>query len=231
MNNLSLRLSTIASLVPKGAFVCDVGTDHGFLPIFLMESGIAKGVIATDINEKPLKKAEENLKKTRAEGVTLRLCDGLSGIKKGETDTVIIAGMGGEVISGILERGKEITENADITLILQPTTSPEFLRKYLYETGYDIIKEIAVEERGKLYSVMLVKFQGNPQKKEDWVYFVGLVDPKDPVGRRYIEKQKLRAYKCMMALEHIEEKQQEFKFHKEIYDNLWRLTEDSYTKF
>lgn len=231
MNNLSLRLSTIASLVPKGAFVCDVGTDHGFLPIFLMESGIAKGVIATDINEKPLKKAEENLKKTRAEGVTLRLCDGLSGIKKGETDTVIIAGMGGEVISGILERGKEITENADITLILQPTTSPEFLRKYLYETGYDIIKEIAVEERGKLYSVMLVKFQGNPQKKEDWVYFVGLVDPKDQTGRRYIEKQKLRAYKCMMALEHIEEKQQEFKFHKEIYDNLWRLTEDSYTKF
>ena len=56
MNNLSLRLSTIASLVFKGAFVCDVGTDHGFLPIFLMESGIAKGVIATDINEKPLKK-------------------------------------------------------------------------------------------------------------------------------------------------------------------------------
>ena len=231
MNNLSLRLSTIASLVPKGAFVCDVGTDHGFLPIFLMESGIAKGVIATDINEKPLKKAEENLKKTRAEGVTLRLCDGLSGIKKGETDTVIIAGMGGEVISGILERGKEITENADITLILQPTTSPEFLRKYLYETGYEIIREIPVEERGKLYSVMLVVFRDNPQKKEDWVYFVGLVDPKDPVGRRYIEKQKLRAYKCMMALEHIEEKQQEFKFHKEIYDNLWRLTEDSYTKF
>ena len=231
MNNLSLRLSTIASLVPKGAFVCDVGTDHGFLPIFLMESGIARGVIATDINEKPLKKAEENLKKTGAEGITLRLCDGLSGVKKGEVHTVIIAGMGGEVISGILERGKEITENAHITLILQPTTSPEFLRKYLYETGFEIIKEIPVEEKGKLYSVMLVRFRGNPQKKEDWVYFVGLVDPKDPVGRRYIEKQKLRAYKCMMALEHIEEKQQEFKFHKEIYDNLWRLTEDSYTKF
>ena len=230
MNNLSLRLSTIASLVPKGAFVCDVGTDHGFLPIFLMESGKVRSVIATDINEKPLKKAEENLKKSGAEGVTLRLCDGLSGIKKGEADTVIIAGMGGEVISGILERGKEITENADITLILQPTTSPEFLRKYLYETGYEIIKEIPVEENGKLYSVMLVKFHNNPQKKEDWVYFVGLVDPKDPVGRKYIEKQKLRAYKCMMALEHIEEKQQEFKFHKEIYDNLWRLTEDSYTK-
>ena len=109
MNNLSLRLSTIASLVPKGAFVCDVGTDHGFLPIFLMESGKARGVIATDINEKPLKKAKENLKKTGTEGITLRLCDGLSGIKKGDADTVIIAGMGGEVISGILERGKEIT--------------------------------------------------------------------------------------------------------------------------
>ena len=230
MNNLSLRLSTIASLVPKGAFVCDVGTDHGFLPIFLMESGKARGVIATDINEKPLKKAKENLKKTGTEGITLRLCDGLSGIKKGDADTVIIAGMGGEVISGILERNSEITENADITIILQPTTSPEFLRKYLYETGYEIIKEIPVEEKGKLYSVMLVKFQGNPQKKEDWVYYVGLVDPKDQTGRKYIEKQKLRAYKCMQALENIGKKQQEFKFHKEIYDNLWRLTEDSYTK-
>ena len=77
MNNLSLRLRTIASLVPKGAFVCDVGTDHGFLPIFLMQSGIARGVIATHINEKPLKKEEENLKKTGAKGLTLRLCDGL----------------------------------------------------------------------------------------------------------------------------------------------------------
>lgn len=231
MNNLSLRLSTIASLVPKGAFVCDVGTDHGFLPIFLMESGIAKGVIATDINEKPLKKAEENLKKTGAKGITLRLCDGLSGVKKGEVHTVIIAGMGGEVISGILERGKEITENAHITLILQPTTSPEFLRKYLYETGFEIIREIPVEEKGKLYSVMLVRFRGNSQKKENWVYFAGLVDPKDPIGRKYIEKQKLRAYKCMQALENIGKKQQEFEFHKEIYDNLWRLTEDSYTKF
>ena len=231
MNNLSLRLSTIASLVPKGAIVCDVGTDHGFLPIFLMKSGKARSVIATDINEKPLKKAEENLKKAKAEGITLRLCDGLSGIKRGDTDTVIIAGMGGEVISGILKSGKEITENADITLILQPTTSPEFLRKYLYETGYDIIKEIAVEEKGKLYSVMLVNFSGNPQKKEDWVYYVGLVDPKDPVGRKYTEKQKLRAYKCMTALENIESKRQEFEFYKEIYGNLWRLTEDSYTKF
>lgn len=138
--------------------------------------------------------------------------------------------MGGEVISGILERGKEITENADITLILQPTTSPEFLRKYLYETGYEIIKEIPLEENGKLYSIMLVKYSDNPQKKEDWVYYVGLVDPKDPVGIKYIEKQKLRAYKCMTALKNIEEKRQEFEFYKEIYGNLWRLTEDSYTK-
>ena len=230
MNNLSLRLSTIASLVPKGAFVCDVGTDHGFLPIFLTESAKVRGVIATDINEKPLKKARENIEKAKAEGITLRLCDGLSGVKKGDADTVIIAGMGGEVISGILKRGSEITEDRGVTLILQPTTSPEFLRKYLYETGFEIIKEIPVEEKGKLYSVMLVVFQSNPQKKEDWVYFAGLVDPKDQTGKKYIEKQKLRAYKCMKALEKIESRQQEFEFYKEIYGNLWRLTEDSYTK-
>ncbi len=222
----TLRLNTILTLVPQDARVCDVGTDHGYLPIFLKKSGKVKSIIATDINEKPLKKAEENIKKTGVEGISLRLCDGVSALSRGEADTVIIAGIGGEVISGILSRGKKNVADSEITLILQPTTSPEFLRKYLYENGFSIDREIPVEENGKLYSVMLCRFSGENTKKENWFYFSGLVDPNNPVGKRYIEKQCGRAFKCMRALENIKGKEAEYLFHKEIYDNLWRLTAD-----
>ncbi len=225
MEKLSLRLNTIAELVPYNARVCDVGTDHGFLPIYLLSSGKAKKVIATDINEKPLKKAEENIKKSGVEGILLRLCDGLSAVKEGECDTVIIAGIGGEVISGILSRS-ELVKSKEITLILQPTTSPEFLRRYLYESGFSVIKEIPIEENGKLYSVMECRFNGKPQIKEDWFYFAGLVDPRNETGKKYIKKQTLRAYKCMTALENIENKHNEYNFYKGIYENLWRLTAD-----
>ncbi len=226
MENLYLRLKTIAELVPRNAKACDVGTDHGFLPIYLLSSGKAKSVIATDINEKPLKKAEENIKKSGVEGISLRLCDGLSGVSKAEVDTVIIAGIGGEVISGILSRSVGIVNRGEVTLILQPTTSPEFLRKYLYENGFSVKREVPVEENGKLYSVMLCAFTGKAEVKSDWFYFSGLIDPENPIGKKYLEKQMNRAKKCMNALEKIENKREEYNFYKEIFDNLWRLTAD-----
>lgn len=227
MQKLSLRLKTIFDLVPQNAKVCDIGCDHAFLSIELVSSGKAKSVIAADINEKPLKKAEENIKKSGVENISLRLGDGLEAIKKGEADTVIIAGIGGEVIWGIISRGMEITANKDITLILQPTTSPEFLRKNLYENGFRILSEAPVEENGKLYSVMRCVYSGEKAKREEYFYFSGLVDPENLVGKKYIEKQRDRVYKCMTALEKLENKTEELAFYKEIYENLWRLTADS----
>ena len=99
MPTLSKRLSVIASLVPFGARVCDIGTDHAFLAIELMRTKRACSVIATDVNEKPLQKAKINVEKSEQSGITLRLCDGLEGVLPEEIDTVVIAGMGGEVIS------------------------------------------------------------------------------------------------------------------------------------
>ncbi len=227
MENLSLRLSTIAESVPKNALACDVGTDHGFLPIYLKKTGKAKNVIATDINEKPLKKAEENIKASGVTDVSLRLCDGLSAVKVEECDTVIIAGIGGEVISGIMERGSEIVKRKGVTVILQPTTSPEFLRKYLYANGFEIVKETPLEEKGKLYSVMVCEFSEKSQNKPEWFYFSGLVTADSEVGKKYIEKQKRRALKCLNALKNIESKQNEYLYYKEIYEGLWHLTEHS----
>ena len=167
MPKLSLRLETIAALVPFGARVCDIGTDHGYLAIELIKSKKAKSVIAADIGEKPLLNAKKNITAANIDGIELRLCDGLSGIKNGETDTVIIAGMGGEVISGILENGKEVARCGDISFILQPTTSPEHLRRYLFENGYTIESETPLCENGKLYSVMLVKYIDSSLEKSE----------------------------------------------------------------
>ena len=139
--SLSQRLKLIASLVPKGARVCDIGTDHARLPIYLIENNIAKGVIATDIRPLPLENAKKNVAASGVKGIELRLCDGLSAVKKSETDTVIIAGIGGEVISGIISRGELLIEQPYPLLILQPTTSPESLRRYLYENGFEILTE------------------------------------------------------------------------------------------
>ncbi len=217
---LSLRLRTIAELVPKNANVCDVGTDHGFLPVFLSRRGDIKKIIATDINEKPLKKAEENIKNANIQNISLRLCNGLSGVEVGEVDTVVIAGMGGEVISGIVDRGIDVFKIGKALLITQPTTSPEFLRKFLYDNGFELIEEIPIMENKKIYSVMKWEFTGNKVTKPEWFYFSGLVTSEASVGKLYIEKQKKRCFECMKALEKIPSKYEEYRYYKEIFEGL-----------
>lgn len=213
---LSFRLSAIADFVKPGANVCDVGTDHGYLAIHLVKSGVANKVLATDINAKPLQNAKKNIEKSGVFDVELRLCDGLEGVKKGEADTFIIAGMGGEVISGILERGANIVREDNITLILQPTTSPEFLRRYLCENGFKILKEKAVFENSKLYSVMLVSFSGEECEREESYYYIGELTPSDDVSVKYIEKQHGRAFKCMQSLEKVPSKADEYEYYKSL---------------
>ncbi|MBO7520397.1 MAG: SAM-dependent methyltransferase, partial [Clostridia bacterium] len=158
---LSKRLSLIASLVETGSSVCDVGTDHGHLPAFLYKSGKCKSVIATDIRKKPLENARKNLEAANAAGVELKLCDGLDGITRDMADTVIITGIGGEVISGIIDRAPFLRDYT-VTLVLGPTTSAGRLRDYLAQAGFVVVFERAVEDNGKLYSVMKAHFRGIP---------------------------------------------------------------------
>lgn len=212
MHFLSERLKLISSLINRGAAVCDVGTDHGYLPIFLKREGIASSVIATDIREKPLATAEKNIKKSGVLGIELRLCDGLDAVEKSEADTVIIAGMGGEVISGILSRCKWIS-NEDITLILQPMTSAEQLRKYLYDNGFEIIEEPTVLDTGRVYSVMLVRFSGKTEEKPSHFYYIGKIDTNTENGATYINKQIKRLSDCADSLENIPEKKREYEFY------------------
>ena len=223
---LSQRLKLIASLVPKGARVCDIGTDHARLPIYLIEQKTAKRVIATDIRPLPLESAKRNVAASEVKGIELRLCDGLSAVKKSETDTVIIAGIGGEVISGIISRGELLRIQPYPLLILQPTTSPEALRQYLYESGFKILTETALKENGKLYSVMTACFTGTAQEMPKHFYFTGKLDPKTQDGYLYIQKQYIRLKKCADALIDIPEKQAEYLHYKRLSDRILKLLTD-----
>ncbi len=197
---LSSRLKIIAGLVSGNARVADIGTDHGYLAVYLAENKIAQRVIACDINEKPLKNAEKAVALSEArEKIELRLCDGLSGINPSEIDTAIIAGMGAEVIIGILSRASWI-KNDKYTLILQPMTSPELLREYLHKNGFEIISETALEDSNRLYSVIQASFTGEVPKINAEYYYIGKLNPSRAADRKYIKKQHLRFKKCAQAL-------------------------------
>ncbi len=198
MPALSERLSVIAEKVKPGRSVCDVGTDHGYLPAYLYLEGRQTLVTATDIREKPLLNAKTNLKKLGAEGVNLILCDGLTGVSRNAADTVIIAGMGGEVIMKII-KSCAFFPDKDIDLILQPMTASHKLRKFLFESGYEISDETPVKEKGKIYSVMSVKYDGIKRTFDNFSLLVGKLNAKTPLGREYIEKQ-VRIYKKRVGL-------------------------------
>lgn len=224
MSALSLRLKTIASLVPRGARVCDVGTDHARLPIHLIKHGIASSVIATDLNEKPLKNAQKNLDTSGVSGISLRHCDGLSGVKENEADTVIVAGIGGEVISGILKRCEWI-KSKDVTLILQPTTSPEILREFLSKNGFTIFNETPVFENQKIYSIIKAAFCGQITLHPAHFYYIGRV-PKTLEGIVYIKKQQKRVMDCMNAYKNLEGKGIDYR----NYCNIYNAIEDYLTE-
>ncbi len=208
MKALSKRLSLLASLVKSGSRVCDVGTDHGYLPAFLYLSGKCCSVTATDIRQKPLESAKSNIERLGADGVRLILCDGLSAVKREDVDTVIIAGMGGEVISGIIDRA-EFLRDSTVELILQPTTAAKELRRYLAENGFEVQKELAVSENGKIYSIMLAVFSGKAYELTEIQSLIGILRPDTVDAKQYIIKQYRIAKKCADELKSAEGKQTE----------------------
>ena len=155
MVQLSPRLAALAALVPPGTRVADVGTDHGYLPIYLIEKDVAPAVVATDVRPGPLAAASRNVSAAGlTERISLRLCDGLEAVKPEEAEMVIIAGMGGETIQGILDRAPWALAGSR-RLLLQPQSKQEFLRQWLWEQGCGIRSEHLVEDGGKIYPILL----------------------------------------------------------------------------
>lgn len=169
---MSNRLELIASLINDGIGVADVGTDHGYLPLILAEGGYRGNIIATDINAGPLEKARNNIAAAGFENrIELVLCDGLEGCNEQRLDTIVIAGMGGDTITGILDKA-EWCAKPNMSLILQPVTKSEILRYWLINNGFEINKEAHVKENGNLYQIICAK-PGAYCRYSDAELFVG----------------------------------------------------------
>ena len=167
---LSPRLETIADMVPSEARLADVGSDHGLVPIRLILDGRISSAIASDIRPGPLTRARNNAREYGADHIRFVLCDGLSGISPDETDTIVIAGMGGETIASILEAAPWVRDGK--TLILQPMSRPEVLRRELARLGIRIGEERLAEERGKIYTVIGAR-GGEPLVLSEAEYYAG----------------------------------------------------------
>lgn len=154
--HLSARMAAVAGFVPKGAHLADVGTDHGYVPLWLLQEGRISTAIASDLREGPLQRAVASAKAAGlSDRVEFLLCDGLSPTWEGRCDTVIIAGMGGETIVEILQRAPWTKQ--DVLLILQPQSKLEVLHTWLHQNDYTISHARLVKDAGRIYSIYAVR--------------------------------------------------------------------------
>ena len=198
---LTNRLLKIASLVSENKRLADIGTDHGYIPVYLLNEGRIDFAILGDINKGPLENARNEVKRNKLEDkVDLRLGSGIEVLKKGEVDEVIIAGMGGILIGELLEANKEVAHSVD-KLILQPMQAQEELRQYLLNNGYEILDECLEKEDFRLYEIIVAKYTGENTHLEDNIYYeVGkkLIENKDELLVEFIEN-KIKKYNNIIS--------------------------------
>ncbi len=157
---MNKRLTAIASYIKDGRGVIDVGTDHGYLPVYLAKSGYKGRILASDINAAPLSTALRTAERAEIKDkVELLLCDGLENCPPDAVDSIVIAGMGGDTICGILDRAEWCMDRA-YTLILQPMTKAEILRYWLVNNEFEICAESLIQEGGSIYQLLVARFGG-----------------------------------------------------------------------
>ena len=204
---LSKRLKRIVEHVDKCESVADIGTDHGYIPIYLVKEGICKKAIASDINKGPIEKAKVNV---AFEGVSNRvkclLGPGLNPLKVGEVNGVILAGMGGNLTRDILLADMDKVKKYDF-IILQPAQNPEVLREFLYKNDYEIIDEDLIKDEGRFYELFKVKYNENSEKlvfEDELEYEVSplLREKGHPLFKEFIEE---KINRCETILSFIKE--------------------------
>lgn len=208
---LSKRLQAVADLVTPGYTIADVGTDHAYIPIYLVEKGIVQRAVAMDINEGPLDRATEHIKENKLENqIQTRLSNGLQHLQKGEVDTVILAGMGGNLMINILNEDFNKT-NSLKECILQPQSEVFKVRTFLLEKGFLFIEENMVLDDGKYYPMMKVI----PSEKIEEIkpafwseieirYGKLLLEEKNPILKQFLERESGIRKDILSKLEQVE---------------------------
>lgn len=202
MIQLSKRLQAVADLVTEEGVLADIGTDHGYIPIYLVQKGRISGAIAADIKEGPLLRAKEHIEKYDLGAyIETRLSDGAKKIAPQEAQILVLAGMGGGLMQRIIRQSREVFFAAK-EVILQPQSEQEALRRYLIGEGFGILAEDMVKEDGKYYPMMRVfvkkkeREEGSDRKDPyenardiSFLYGAYLLESRHPVLRDFLERE------------------------------------------
>lgn len=203
-------MKAVAGMVTTGGVLADVGTDHGYIPIALVQRQKITGAIAMDINKGPLARAQENIASARlGDYIQTRLSDGVTALGEGEADSILIAGMGGELVIHILSEGEKVCKAAS-ELILQPQSDIRKVREYLRLHHYKIVDEDMICEDGKYYPMMRVVhvesddawMKMNEQTKAACdIYGPLLLRNGNPVLRRFLVRQHRQLTQILQRLQ------------------------------
>lgn len=195
MISIDKRLETCAMMVKGNGIVCDIGTDHAYLPVYLIENKICKKAIAADVSEGPLKFALSTVSRYRMDSdISLVRSDGIENIDLHGVSDIVIAGMGGETIAHILENEK--SRSCKMNFVLQPMSKAGYLRRWLYKNGFEITEEKAVVDDRFIYTVINAVYTGVSIRLSRTAEVIGKVSTENEDGRRYCEDQ----YKKMMNI-------------------------------
>lgn len=193
---LSKRLTALARLITPGHRLADIGTDHGYIPIYLCQKNVIPSAIAMDIGKGPLQQATAHIgQQGLSDRIETRLSDGLAALQPGEADTILIAGMGGGLVMKILSEGAHALTGEE-ELILQPQSEIAQVRQYLRAHGIQIVEEEMILEDGKYYPMMKVMQGKAPEGAEDSVaeqvedaFGPILLQKKHPVLQEWLERE------------------------------------------
>ncbi len=203
--HLSDRLEMLASMVKLGGRLADIGTDHAYLPIALLQRGQISSAIAMDVRVGPLARAQAHIEEAGLSAyIETRLSDGLEALDPGEADVILIAGMGGPLMNRILSRHPEQARSAR-ELILQPQSEIGLTRAYLAAEGYEIVQEEMVCEDGKYYPMMRT-VPGKTYRMSALEQAFGplLLQMRHPVLRDYMEKEEKKCRELLKKLEEVD---------------------------
>lgn len=198
---LSKRLLAVSEMVTSNSRLADIGTDHGYIPIYLIENKRIPRAIAMDVNKGPLNRAKENIElHGLGEYIETRLSDGAAALHSGEADAVVIAGMGGGLVIKILTEGSEVLESVK-ELILQPQSELAFVRRHLQDNHYAVIEENMILDDGKYYPMMKVIHGKMDYEREiDFKYGKLLLEQKNQCLKSFLDKEERTYEKVLETL-------------------------------
>ena len=199
---ISKRLAAVAGMVTEGCRVADIGTDHAYVPIYLIKEGRSLKALAMDIGKGPLERAKEHIREYGLDSqIVTRLSDGLTEYVQGEADSIVIAGMGGAMMVRILSDGAEKCVGVR-ELILSPQSEIFLVREWLFEHSWQIEQETMLVEDGKYYTVMRAVPGDEPELKPvEALYGRYLLESKNQILHEFLGKERKTVHRILASLE------------------------------